>query len=77
MEKLNELIKDIEAVDNMYLDKKNVLKALKIAKKEISKQLLQTDVILPFYCHDETVNNATEDWSEPSCKKQCKKCKAI
>jgi len=45
MEKLNELIKDIEAVDNMYLDKKNVLKALKIAKKEISKQLLQTDVM--------------------------------
>ena len=39
MEKLNELIKDIEAVDNMYLDKKNVLKALKIAKKEITKQL--------------------------------------
>lgn len=39
MEKLNELIKDIEAVDNMYLDKNNVLKALKIAKKEITKQL--------------------------------------
>jgi len=48
MEKLNELIKDLEAVDNMYLDKKNVLKALKIAKKEISKQLLQTDVISRF-----------------------------
>ena len=66
MEKLNELIKDIEAVDNMYLDKKNVLKALKIAKKEISKQLLQTDVsqqceqlidFLTWYIHKSDMND--------------------
>ena len=57
----NERVNEVKA----FLDKAQAL------------QLLQTDVIVPFYCYDETINNATEDWSEPSCKKQCEKCKAI
>jgi len=28
-----------------------------------------------FYCHDECVRNATEDYDTPKCDKQCDKCK--
>lgn len=34
-------------------------------------------VISSFYCHDECVRNAAEDYEAPKCKEQCEKCKAI
>ena len=62
MELLEQTIKEIKAIDTMYLDKKEVLKRLALIKKEINKRSGQ------FYCADYDRRGLEK------CCTQCKQC---
>lgn len=66
MELLKQTIKEIKAIDTMYLDKKEVLKRLALIKKELDKRSgqLKWDKLNKKF--DEVMSNMTdkqfEDW---------------